>query len=75
MQSQDAKSSASPTGASPAVGVAAAFTAATLSGFAGVVCEKMFTTGGTSLWMRNVQLGIFAIPLQVKQRSIFGCDP
>merc|ERR1712100_915818 len=24
----------------------------------------MFTSGGTSLWMRNVQLGLFAIPLQ-----------
>ena len=23
-----------------------------------------FTSGGTSLWMRNVQLGLFAIPLQ-----------
>ena len=25
----------------------------------------MFTSGGTSLWVRNVQLGLFAIPLQV----------
>ena len=65
VQSQDAKSAKAPTGASPAVGVAAAVTAATLSGFAGVYLEKMFTSGGTSLWMRNVQLGIFAIPLQV----------
>lgn len=65
VQSQDAKSAKTPTGASPALGVIAAVTAATLSGFAGVYLEKMFTSGGTSLWMRNVQLGLFAIPLQV----------
>ena len=65
VQSQDAKSAKAPTGASPAIGVVAALTAATLSGFAGVYLEKMFTTGGTSLWMRNVQLGLFALPLQV----------
>lgn len=65
VQSQDAKSAKAPTGASPAVGVIAAVSAATLSGFAGVYLEKMFTSGGTSLWMRNVQLGVFAIPLQV----------
>lgn len=65
VQSQDAKSSHAPTGASPMLGVVAALSAAGLSGFAGVFLEKMFTTGGTSLWMRNVQLGLFAIPLQV----------
>ena len=42
----------------------------------------MFTSGGTSLWVRNVQLGVFAIPLQafaiyrldwqvVSQRGLF----
>ena len=25
----------------------------------------MFTSGGTSLWIRNIQLCLFAIPLQV----------
>ena len=65
VQSQDAKSSSAPTGAAPAVGVVAALAAASLSGFAGVYLEKMFTSGSTSLWMRNVQLGLFAIPLQV----------
>ena len=64
VQSQDAKSSSSPTGASPLLGVCAALAAATLSGFAGVFLEKMFTSGSTSLWMRNVQLALFAIPLQ-----------
>ena len=63
VQSQDAKSSSAPTGASPAVGVVAALAAAVLSGFAGVYLERMFSSG--SLWMRNVQLGLFAVPLQV----------
>lgn len=65
VQSQDAKSAHAPTGASPALGVVAALSAATLSGFAGVYLEKMFTTGSTSLWMRNVQLALFSIPLQL----------
>ena len=30
-----------------------------------VYLEKMFTSGGTSLWLRNIQLCLFAIPLQV----------
>mmetsp|Transcript_39083 Transcript_39083/g.78163 ORF Transcript_39083/g.78163 Transcript_39083/m.78163 type:complete len:401 (-) Transcript_39083:40-1242(-) len=65
VQSEDGNSTHGSTGASPALGVAAALAAATLSGFAGVYLEKMFTSGGASLWLRNVQLGLFAIPLQV----------
>ena len=64
VQSEDAKSSTAAK-ANPFLGVCAALVAATLSGFAGVYLEKMFTSGGTSLWMRNVQLGLFAIPLQL----------
>ena len=64
VQSEDAKSSAAAK-ANPFLGVCAALVAATLSGFAGVYLEKMFTSGSTSLWMRNVQLGLFAIPLQL----------
>ena len=63
VQSQDAKSASAPTGANPTMGACAALSAAVLSGFAGVYLEKMFHSG--SLWMRNVQLGIFALPLQV----------
>ena len=65
MQSQDAKSASTPTGASPTLGVVAAISAASLSGFAGVYLEKMYTSGASSIWMRNVQLGLFALPLQV----------
>lgn len=65
VQSQDAKSATAPTGSSPLLGVFAALGAATLSGFAGVFLERMFTTGNTSLWMRNVQLCLFTIPLQL----------
>ena len=72
VQSQDSKSTSMPTGASPALGVAAALSAATLSGFAGVYLERMFTSGSSSLWMRNVQLGLFAIPLQVQRHAVRG---
>ena len=46
------------------VGFASSLTSALFSGFAGVYLELMFTSGGASLWVRNVQLGVFAIPLQ-----------
>lgn len=42
---------------------------------AGVYLEVMFTSGASSLWMRNVQLCLFAIPLQEREylhRSICG---
>lgn len=65
VQTQDAKSARVPTGSAPLLGVLAALGAATLSGFAGVYLEKMFTSGRTSLWMRNVQLCLFTIPLQL----------
>lgn len=51
-------------GASPLLGATASLAAAGLSGFAGVFCEMMFTKGSTSIWMRNVQLALFTIPLQ-----------
>ena len=65
VQGEDGKSSSTPTGAQAALGVAAALTAAALSGFAGVYLEKVFTSGNASLWMRNVQLCLFTIPWQL----------
>jgi len=65
VQSQDAKSATTPTGGSALLGVCAALGAAGLSGFAGVYLELMFTSGASSLWMRNVQLCFFSIPLQM----------
>ena len=44
--------------------LAASLVAAGLSGFAGVYLELMFTRGSTTIWMRNVQLAIFTLPLQ-----------
>lgn len=64
VQSQDAKSAPPQPDASPVVGVFAALGAALLSGFAGVYLELMFTAAGSSLWVRNVQLALFSIPLQ-----------
>lgn len=45
VQSEDGKSSSAPTGAAPWLGVSAALAAASISGFAGVFLEKMFTSG------------------------------
>ena len=47
-QQEDAK--AAPSHASPLLGIGAGLSAATLSGFAGVYLELMFTSGATSLW-------------------------
>ena len=65
VQSQDAKSEQAPEGNRLLVGIGAALTAAALSGFAGCYLELMFNKGATSLWMRNVQLALFTIPLQL----------
>ncbi|KAI6238858.1 hypothetical protein M3Y99_00643200 [Aphelenchoides fujianensis] len=47
----------------PLIGFAAACTACTISGFAGVFFEKILKgSAPVSLWMRNVQMGVFAIP-------------
>ena len=65
VQQQDSKWSAGSSGRhSPVLGATASLVAAGLSGFAGVYLELMFTRGSTSIWMRNVQLTIFTLPLQ-----------
>jgi len=65
VQQQDSQWSATSSGRhSPAIGAAASLVAAGLSGFAGVYLEMMFTRGTTSIWMRNLQLTIFTLPLQ-----------
>ncbi len=65
VKQQDGHSAAAPTGADPAFGAFAALASAALSGFAGVYLEKMFTAGSSSLWVRNIQLCMYTIPLQV----------
>ncbi|KAL3920486.1 MAG: hypothetical protein SGPRY_005234 [Prymnesium sp.] len=65
VQSQDTKSYLVRVGGSPLLGGVAALGAAGLSGFAGVYLELMFTRTGSSLFMRNVQLALFSIPLQL----------
>jgi len=45
------------------VGFTAAVTACFLSGFAGVYFEKILKGSNVSVWMRNVQLAMLAIPL------------
>ena len=43
------------------IGLAAVFMASCTSGFAGVYFEKILKGTKTSLWMRNVQLGLISI--------------
>ena len=45
------------------VGFTAAVTACFLSGFAGVYFEKILKGSPVSVWMRNVQLAMLAVPL------------
>ena len=47
------------------LGLVAGLGAAASSGFAGVFVEFMFTKRGSSLWVRNVQLCFYSIPLQL----------
>ena len=49
----------------PVVGVLAACAAAALSGFAGVFLEHMFTQPRRSLFVGNIQLCLYSIPLQL----------
>mmetsp|Transcript_703 Transcript_703/g.1948 ORF Transcript_703/g.1948 Transcript_703/m.1948 type:complete len:372 (+) Transcript_703:113-1228(+) len=51
--------------ASSVVGVTAVAFCSLLSGFAGVFLEKMLKGTKTSLWVRNIQLCLFSVPLQV----------
>jgi len=44
------------------LGIAAVLTSSVFSGFANIYLEKMMKKGDTSLWIRNVQLGVFSIP-------------
>ncbi|KAI6187900.1 hypothetical protein M3Y98_00295600 [Aphelenchoides besseyi] len=45
------------------IGVTAVLAAAFMSGFAGIYFEKILKSSNVSLWMRNIQLSLFSIPL------------
>ncbi|KAI6206921.1 hypothetical protein M3Y94_00970000 [Aphelenchoides besseyi] len=62
-QSSGPQKNADGTSMNPIVGFSAACTACTISGFAGVFFEKILKgSAPVSLWMRNVQMGMFSIP-------------
>ena len=50
------------------IGVIAALGVSVCSGFASVYLEKILKGDKTSIWVRNVQLCLFSIPLQVQTR-------
>ena len=58
-----AAAASSVAGSAVAVGVAAVLASSLLSGFANVYFEKVVKTqSDVSIWMRNVQLGLFSLP-------------
>ncbi|CAI5448959.1 unnamed protein product [Caenorhabditis angaria] len=63
VQLQGTSSTAKIAGESPLVGFIAVVVACCLSGFAGIYFEKILKgSAPVSLWMRNVQMAVFAIP-------------
>jgi len=48
---------------SKVIGFSAALTCCFLSGFAGVYFEKILKGSDVSVWMRNVQMALFAVPM------------
>lgn len=48
---------------SPFVGLAAVMVACMLSGFAGIYFEKILKTSNVSVWIRNIQLAVLALPI------------
>jgi solute carrier family 35 (UDP-sugar transporter), member A1/2/3 len=51
----------SSTSANSTLGFVAVLAAACTSGFGGVYFEKLLKNSGTSVWMRNLQMGVFSI--------------
>lgn len=62
VQYSDSAAAAAIVGMNPLVGVGAVLASSFLSGFANVYLEKMMKKSDASLWIRNVQLGLFSIP-------------
>ncbi|KAK0411808.1 hypothetical protein QR680_005857 [Steinernema hermaphroditum] len=59
----DAKKKESGVEQNPIIGLSAVIVACCLSGFAGVYFEKILKSASpVSLWVRNVQMGLFAMP-------------
>lgn len=48
---------------SPMLGLTAVIIACLLSGFAGIYFEKILKGSQVSVWMRNVQLAVIALPI------------
>ncbi|XP_062854888.1 solute carrier family 35 member A3a [Trichomycterus rosablanca] len=60
-QQQQQQQQPQPTSGSPLVGVVAVMVACCSSGFAGVYFEKILKETKQSVWIRNIQLGVFGL--------------
>jgi len=49
----------------PLIGLAAVLTACIMSGFAGIYFEKILKGSEVSIWLRNIQLAVLAIPFSL----------
>jgi len=65
VQYKDDASASSSDGSNPIIGLIAVACCSLLSGFAGVFLEKMLKGARASLWVRNIQLCLFSVPLQI----------
>ena len=60
---ETSESSVDPASQNRLVGFSAVLISCLFSGFAGVYLEKILKTGQVSIWLRNIQLGLFAAVL------------
>lgn len=65
VQWKDSASNSLGADANPMIGLSAVAACSLLSGFAGVFLERMLKGTQTSLWVRNIQLCLFSVPLQL----------
>jgi UDP-sugar transporter A1/2/3 len=57
----------------PWVGLIAVLVACVMSGFAGIYFEKILKGSNVSVWLRNIQLAVLAIPISLIMVAVSFC--